>query len=287
LLGFRDTAGGSMVQGRAGEFVALDLETTGLFPETDRIIEVGAIRFAAAGRELGRFERLVQPGRPVGPAARAVHGIADADLGDAPGPEVVLPAFVAFLGDPGATTLLAHNAAFDAGFLGRELTRLGLPLPAHRVVDTLALARDRLPAAPDHRLDTLARLLALDPAGAHRALADARRVMGLWLALGGAPEAGSAVVSYPIFDPLRSTPVPDGWDALAGAMAGGRRVVLEYAGGTRGAGPREITPRRFLHRGGSAYVVALCHLDAHEKAFRLDRVLRYDVIDRELAPGVA
>ena len=278
-----------MAEGRIREFVALDLETTGLFPEADRIVEVGAVRFAADGRELGRFESLVQPGRPMRPGAQAIHGISDADLADAPGPEVVLTAFLDFLGDPGPTALLAHNAAFDAGFLGRELTRLGLPLPAHRVVDTLALARDRLPAAPDHRLDTLARLLGLDPEGPHRALADARRVRGLWLALGGDPGPETALVSYPIFDPRLSTPVPLGWDDLAGAIAGGRRVVLEYAGGTRGSVPRAITPRRFVHRGGTAYVLALCHLDSHEKAFRLDRVLRYEVLelDPAPAPGVA
>ena len=261
------------------EFVAFDLETTGLFAEADRVVEVGAVRFEGDGRELDRFERLVRPGRPVGPAARAVHEITDEELAEAPGPEVVLPEFVAFLGDPAATTLLAHNAAFDAGFLGAELVRLGRDLPAHRVVDTLALARNRLPSAPDFRLDTLARLLGLDPDGAHRALADARRVRGLWLALGGEPGPDAPLLSYPIFDPRRAPPVPTGWDDLAGAMAVGHRVRLEYSGGTRGAAPREVTPRRFAHRGGSAYVVAHCHLDDQEKSFRLDRVLRYEVLD--------
>ena len=274
-----------MAEGQAREFLAFDLETTGLFPETDRIVEVGAVRFDAQGRELARFERLVQSGRPMGLAAQAIHGISDADLAAAPGPEVVLPEFLTFLGAPGSATLLAHNAAFDAGFLGRELARLGMTAPAHRIVDTLALARDRLPAAPDHRLDTVARHLGLDPDGPHRALADSRRVMGLWLALAGDPGPDFALVSYAIFDPKLSTPIPDGWDDLVRAIDRGRPVRLEYAGGTRGDAPRVITPRRFVHRGGSAYVIAICHLDAHEKAFRLDRVRRYEVLEPEpLAP---
>lgn len=263
------------------EYVAFDLETTGLFPETDRIVEVGAVRFDASGAELARFEALVRPGRMMAPAAQAIHGIRDADLADADGPEVVLPRFLQFLGDPDVTSLLAHNAAFDAGFLGRELSRLGIDLPRHQTVDTLALARDRLPAAPDHRLDTLARLLGLDPDGPHRALADSRRVMGLWLALDGDPGPDSALVSYPIFDPRRQTPAPTGWDDLALAMAGNLRVRMQYSGGTRGDAPREITPRRFLHRGGTAYVVALCHLDSHEKAFRLDRVRLFEILGAE------
>ena len=267
------------------EFVAIDLETTGLFPETDRIVEVGALRFDASGAELASFASLVNPGRPMAPAAFQIHGIGDDVLAGAPGPEVVLPQLLAFLGEPGGSTLLAHNAAFDAGFLGRELARLGIALPGHRVVDTLALARGRLPDAPNHRLDTLARLLGLDPDGAHRALADCRRVLGLWRALGGDPGPDCALVAYPIFDPRRPTPAPAGWDELAVAIEGGNRVRMEYAGGTRGEAPREITPRRFLHRGGTAYVVALCHLDAHEKAFRLDRVRRFEVVVAIAAEG--
>jgi DNA polymerase III subunit epsilon len=269
---------GTMADGQAREFVAFDLETTGLFAETDRIVEVGAVRFEATGRELGRFERLVHPGRPMSPTAQAIHGISDAELAGAPGAAAVLPAFVAWLGDPGATVLLAHNAPFDAGFLGRELARLGLPRPGHRVIDTLAPARRRWPDAPDHRLETLARRLGLDAAGPHRALADSLRVKGLWLALAAGHATVEAEVSYPVFDAHAEDPVPDGWDWLTEAIARGHRVRMEYAGGTRGAAPRVISPRRIVHRGGVAYVIAFCHLDAYEKSFRLDRVRRYQVM---------
>ena len=56
------------------QFVAFDLETTGLFAETDRIVEVGAVRFDADGRESGRFERLVHPGRPMSPTS-SIQGL--------------------------------------------------------------------------------------------------------------------------------------------------------------------------------------------------------------------
>ena len=61
-------------------YVAFDLETTGLSAESDRIVEIGAVRFDAAGMVLGEFQRLVNPLRPSGPQARAVHGISDAEL---------------------------------------------------------------------------------------------------------------------------------------------------------------------------------------------------------------
>jgi DNA polymerase III subunit epsilon len=266
-----------MTVGCSREFVAFDLETTGLMAEMDRVVEIGAVRFDDQGRELGRFEQLVNPERPMRPGAQAIHGIGDADLAGAPTAREVLPRFMAFLGSE-ATTLLAHNAAFDAGFLGRELGRIGFQPPGHAVVDTLALARRRIPEARDHRLDTLARLLGLDPDGPHRALADSLRVKGLWLALQGAAVDGASLVSYPIYDPRGTAPAPNGWDPLTEAIAAGLRVRMEYAGGTRGSAPREVTPRGFIQRGGVAYLVAFCHLDSFEKSFRLDRVVRYEVV---------
>jgi DNA polymerase III epsilon subunit family exonuclease len=269
-----------MPEGPRSDFVAFDLETTGLMAETDRIVEVGAVRFDASGREMGRFERLINPGRPMSPAAQKVHGLSDADLADAEPARTVLPEFLAFLGDPSSATLLAHNASFDAGFLGRELGRLGLPLPPFAVVDTLALARRKLPDLYDHRLDTLSRLFGLGLDDRHRALADSLRVKGLWLALQvqADQEPATPLVSYPVYDPRRRVPAPLGWERLSEAIERGWRVRMEYAGGSRGNTPREVTPRAFVHRGGVAYLVAFCHLDAFEKSFRLDRVRRYEVM---------
>ncbi|MCA1686223.1 MAG: hypothetical protein LC745_09640, partial [Planctomycetia bacterium] len=248
------------------EYLALDLETTGLVARDDRVVEIGAVRFDEAGRELGRYERLVHPGRPMPRAAQAVHGISDADLAGAAPAGEVLAEFLTFLGDPRTTTLLAHNAWFDAGFLGTEIARLGLPAPGHAVVDTLALARRKLPGLGNHRLETLARVLDLDPEGPHRALADSLRARGVWLALGGPGEPAGSLVAYPIRAADRASRAPLGWDGIDDAISAGRRVRMEYAGGTRGATPREVTPRAFANRGGVAYLVALCHCDALEQS---------------------
>ncbi len=264
---------------RSREYVAFDLETTGLRADFDRVVEVGAVRFEAGGREIARFESLVNPERPMSPGARAIHGISDFDLADAPTAHEVLPRFLEFLGDPCETTLLAHNASFDARFLGAELSRLGRKPPGHAVNDTLALARSRLPNLPNHRLDTLTRVFNLDPEGLHRALADSLRVKGLWLALRGGEGPTLGVIAYPIFDAGSPTPeAPFGWEGLADAIRRGLRIRIEYLGGTRGNGPREISPRSFAHQGGVPYVNAVCHLDGFEKKFRLDRVLWYELI---------
>lgn len=267
-----------MTEDPCHEFVAFDLETTGLMAETDRIVEIGAVRFTRTGREIARYERLVNPERPMSSAAQSIHGISDADLAGAAKAREVIPEFIAFLECPQSTTLLAHNAAFDAGFLGRELARLEQSPPGHAVVDTLALARRQIPEARDHRLDTMARLLGLDLEGSHRALADGLRVKGLWLALGGQHLPSDVLVSYPIFDPRCPESGPNGWELLREAIAARRRVRITYAGGSRGIEPREVTPRGFALRGGVAYLVALCHLDDFEKSFRLDRVRHHEVV---------
>jgi DNA polymerase III epsilon subunit family exonuclease len=270
----------------ATSLVAFDLETTGLFPPTDRLVEVGAVRFDASGRVLDRFSSLVQPHRPMARAALAIHGITDADLADAPDAAVVLPAFLSWLGAPSDTALIAHNARFDAGFLGHEMVRLGLvPLPAWTVFDTLDLARRRLPASPNHRLDTLAAHLGLPADDAHRALGDSLRVMGLWLALASSDaEADAAIpppMSFALFDGGGTPdPAPRGWESLADALTRGLRVQVRYTGGTHGPAPRLITPVRFHHRGGLSYVIAFCHRDRYEKAFRLDRIAGLEVIER-------
>jgi DNA polymerase III subunit epsilon len=265
------------------EFIALDLETTGLTARTDRIVEIGAIRFLDTGHEISRYQSLVNPERPMPASAYAIHGLSDKHLADARVAREVLPEFLEFLGNPGTSVLLAHHAWFDAGFLGCELSRAGMESPGHFLVDTLALARRRLPQLRSHRLDFLTVHFGLDPEGSHRAVGDSRRVKEIWLRLGGALEPGEVQVSYPILDARDSSWVPRGWESLKKAAALGCTVRIEYEGGTRGAGPRLVTPRHFVQRGGYNYMVAFCHIDSVEKSFRLDRIRRFD-LQPEAAP---
>jgi len=264
--------------------VAFDLETTGLSAEKDRIVEVGAVRFNRAGDEIDRFQSLVNPRRPIPQRVQWIHGISDADVADAPEIGPVLQAFLGWIGPPEGTALLAHNARFDAAFLGAELGRNGLAMPGHHVIDTLPLARKCWPEFRGHGLDALADRLGLDSSGKHRALADSLRVRALWLAIEAAGQFEGPRVRYAIGDPSRSELVPQGWEALTEAARSGRLVLLEYTGGSRGPAPRTIAPRRFEHRGGLVYVVAFCHADRKEKAFRLDRIQRFEVLETVAAP---
>jgi DNA polymerase-3 subunit epsilon len=266
------------------QYVAFDLETTGLSPLVERIVEIGAVRFTEAGEETGRFEQLINPKRPISAGAQAVHGLTESDLANAPLAEEVLPLFLQFINEPETTALIAHNATFDAGFLGRELCRARLGIPTHRVFDTLALSRRVHPELRSHRLDGLADFYGLDSDVKHRALADSLRVKSLWLKLQGPSTLPAHLVSYAIHDPGQGTPAPHGWDVLNQAADLGWTVRIEYEGGTRGASPRTITPRRFLQKGGVSYILAYCHLDDCEKSFRLDRI-RTCELQRKASPA--
>ncbi|MFV8054632.1 PolC-type DNA polymerase III [Mycobacterium sp. 48b] len=106
-------------------FTAIDIETTGLDPERDRIVEIGLVKFTADGTVIDEFATLVNhPGSS--PEARAIHCIDDAALGDAPSIEQVLPEAFAFMTD---TVLLAHKLDFEEGFLNAAARRAGIPVP--------------------------------------------------------------------------------------------------------------------------------------------------------------
>lgn len=152
-------------------FVVLDLETTGLRAEQDRITEVGAVT-VRGGDRLGELQTLVHPERPVPPAITAVTGITDAMLAGAPRIGEVLPTLLEVLR---GSVLVAHNARFDVGFLDAHLTRLGYPRLANDVVDTARLARRLVrDEVRDLRLATLARFFRSPVLPTHRALVDAR-----------------------------------------------------------------------------------------------------------------
>ncbi|MDI2126112.1 exonuclease domain-containing protein [Yinghuangia seranimata] len=162
-------------------FVVVDLETTGLSPETDRITEIAAVRLRGTD-VLGEFATLVAPGVPVPAFITALTGISDAMVADAPPLRDVLPAFRDFARD---AVLVAHNAPFDIGFLRAACAGCGEPWPHLVVVDTLALARALVSRGEvsDYKLATLARAFEAPAPSTHRAVADARATAHILRAL--------------------------------------------------------------------------------------------------------
>ncbi len=150
------------------EYVAFDLETTGLSAKNDTIIEIGAV-IMKDGKELDRFQTFVDPGVSLQKQITDLTGITDAMLEGAPTIEQILPKFVEFVGD---RVLVAHNADFDTGFIRAACERLGIAYN-FTSVDTLVLAQNLMPELSKHKLDIVANALSLPEFNHHRAADDA------------------------------------------------------------------------------------------------------------------
>lgn len=150
------------------EFVAFDLETTGLNSDTDKITEIGAV-LVKDGKVLDRFQTFVDPEMPIPYDITRLTGIKDSDVNGAPKEAEAVAAFLDFVG---GRILAAHNADFDMGFIASACERLGRPFNLSSI-DTLVLSQNLLPQLKKHSLDSAANYLGLPEFQHHRASDDA------------------------------------------------------------------------------------------------------------------
>jgi len=161
--------------GFTDEFVAFDIETTGLKVRDELITEIGAV-VIQNGEIKERFQTFVNPKRHLTPEIISLTGITDAMLRDAPSQKEALEAFIAFVGD---RPLVAHNAEFDMGFIREGCRREGIDFSA-TYLDTLILAQNLLPELGKFKLDIVAEHLKL-PAFHHHRASDDAATCGLFL----------------------------------------------------------------------------------------------------------
>ena len=153
------------------DYVVFDLETTGISPKTDQVIEISAVK-VQSGTTVDEFSTLVNPGRPIPYGASQVNGITDEMVVDSPPFREVLEKFLEFAD---GFVLVGHNISnFDMKFLYRDAWRFYGRVPSNNYVDTLVMARRQLPRLRRHRLVDLAEFYQISSKGAHRALNDCR-----------------------------------------------------------------------------------------------------------------
>ena len=151
-------------------YVVVDLETTGVSPARDRILEIGAVR-VEGGNVTAEYSRLVNPGRPVGSFITNLTGISDEMVRTASPIDDVLPDFLNHLRPN--DTIMAHNANFDVNFLYDNCMRV-LDRPfSYDFIDTLRLSRALFPQERQHRLVDLIQRFGIADEEEHRGLSDA------------------------------------------------------------------------------------------------------------------
>ena len=160
-----------------GEFVIVDVETTGTDPKMADLVEIAAVR-VKGNAIVDRWSTLVNPGRPI--IGNQMHGITDADIAKAPKPADAAREALAFIGD---APIVGHSVGFDLAFLEAALGD-GTSFEQGRYLDTLTIAREGYPDLENYKLPTLSHYFGIELSQSHRALPDAEATANLliWFA---------------------------------------------------------------------------------------------------------
>ena len=201
--------------------IVLDTETTGLEVEAGhRIIEIGCVELRGRRATGNTFHQYLNPEREIDVGASRVHGLTREFLAERPRFAEIAQALLDYLGD---AELIIHNAAFDAGFLDRELELAGFPERiSHicRVTDTLLLAR-RLYPGQRASLDALCKRHLIDNSrrNLHGAMLDAQLLAEVYLAMTGGQTALG-------LDAMYARTLPDAATLTGAADGGGALTVV-------------------------------------------------------------
>lgn len=160
---------GKLLKDYIADYTVFDLETTGIRPDYDSIIEISAVK-VAGGEVVDTFSSLVNPERPIPYGATKVNGISDEMVANEPALDMIFPDFVEFIGKD---ILVGHNIhSFDMKFIWRAAETIFGQTISNDYIDTLSMARRCLPQLAHHKLGDIAAYYQISTAGAHRALND-------------------------------------------------------------------------------------------------------------------
>ncbi len=254
-------------------FCAIDLETTGINPFTDKIIEIGAVKFTVKGT-VGEYETLVDPGIEISRESFYIHGITDLMVRGKPTVDGIAEELLAFVGN---SILIIQNTLFDLSFLEMEYLRCGRKFRFSSAFDTVGLARRYFPGLPNYKLGTLSRHLGIMHSH-HRALSDSVACMGVFTSAlkvaGARPDwsfadlekfAGAALKGN-IINELNSKKV------TGAVIVPGSEFIIDYTDTNGQETRRKIRTRAIFRRGQHTIIHAYCHLRHEDRFFLSSRI---------------
>ena len=160
------------------EYIVFDIETTGLSQKKNKIIEIGAVK-VKDGEEIDRFSEFINPEEPIPYSIEQLTSITDEMVMHAPTVDVILPKFLEFCGDD---IVVAHNAAFDTGFIKKNAKDLGMKFD-NTIMDTMTLSHVLLPELGKFTLDRVCKALNVKNEHHHRAVDDANATAKIFVKL--------------------------------------------------------------------------------------------------------
>jgi DNA polymerase-3 subunit epsilon len=260
--------------------VALDLETTGLSPISDSIIEIAILKINPDGR-FETYEELINPGHPIPPKTIAIHKITDDMVSDKPSAFDIIPKAMEFIGD---FPIIAHNAQFDIGFIVKDMHRIGVDFSESKIFDSCQLARSVFKYQenqPDNfKLSSLAKHFSI-PLNHHRALEDTTACLRIFaqcipLIKGNNPyefvEKRCYLFDFTSLNKLKDLEMDEKFDLLVESIPNQETVHIVYKGGATGDKPRPIRPIGIIPMPNGLILYAECLLNNIHKSFLLKKV---------------
>jgi len=271
-------------------FVCFDIETTGLNPLVDSVIEIGAVKFSVDQGEINRFESFIAFNGEIPEKVIKIHGITSDMLEGAPELSDVLIDFIRFIGD---CPLVAHNASFDCSFIGYQLGKLGFTYPSNSVYDSLIISRKVFSHLQSHSLSSLKKTFEINSNQSHRALDDALATSEIFNLL---TERWSKKRNRPLdnlkkeFPPIHFSDFSletfnshvEQVDQINEAMGLKRKVLITYLDKQNKKSEREILPTGIVLNNGYLYLDGYCYLRKEDRRFRLDRIQNIRIQPEEL-----
>ena len=263
-------------------FVAFDVETTGLSPVANRLVELSGVRFSQTRETFETFSTLINPEVPIPKEVTKIHGITDDMVTHSPRFKAAVSNFIDWAGSE--CVFMAHNAGFDVEFLRVNLAKAGLPCPSNAVVDTLVLAREFLRDTPNHQLKTVVEHLGLPCGDYHRALADSVHVKDVFLSMAKnfqinrwddlCMNGAVTKFDYDRFADDSYSSLPEKTmvvvNSIRKAIEKSLLVTMEYEGQYKSK--RTVQPTALIHSRGNIYLTAFCRRAQAERTFRVDRI---------------
>ncbi len=258
-------------------FCAIDLETTGVNPAFNKIVEIGAVKFCIDGKA-ETFHSLVNPRVNIPENVIRIHGITDDMVGSAPVIEELLGIFSDFIKD---SVLVIQNPRFDLSFIDRAFKTHGIICRPLWALDTVRLAKKYFTGLPNHKLSTLSEHLGLEHKK-HRALDDAIVCMTVFLEVlkgrgigGDSTFADLMNLHGEVVNPGISS-IPHNSADILKRISIGEKVTIRYKDSDGNVTKRNILPKEFISYGRRNYILAHCFLRDGERCFMASRIIGVD-----------
>ncbi|GAB4020742.1 MAG: hypothetical protein Fur0010_23670 [Bdellovibrio sp.] len=259
--------------------VAFDIETTGLSPLADKIIELSAVKIDESG--FSTFDQLVNPQIKIPEFTIDIHGIKDLDVENKPTINEVLPKFLEFIGD---LPLIAHNAKFDVGFIVYDIHQLGLTFNSNPVYCSVKFSRMVFDKdVENHKLGTLAETLNIPLENHHRALDDAFASLMVFayglekqLQKNNKINLGDSLL-FKLHDFKKNTDldIPEKLKGLISKAEKKQLVDIKYNGGSKKGEWRPVRPIALLPLPDGNILYAHCIESDLYKSFALKKVVEF------------